>query len=249
MRRFVPLLVLATVVAGCGTRASEQDAAAVAAPAAAPPAATQAAAPIGENLTGKVLEHIPAPPYVYLRLQTANGEVWAAVSDAPVQVGTEVTVYQSMRMTQFASKSLQRTFDEIYFGSLSAPGAVAAGNPHASVAQPTATAVDKVDKATGADARSVEETWSQGAALAGKSVTVRGKVVKYNPGVMGRNWMHLQDGSGDAAKGTNDLTVTSMDEVAMGDVVTITGTVAVDKDFGAGYRYPIIVEEAKVVKQ
>jgi hypothetical protein len=249
MRRIVPVLVLATVIAGCGTKASEQ-AAAPAAPPAQPAAAEPAAAPIGESISGKVLEHIPAPPYVYLRLQTAKGEIWAAVSDAPVEVGAEVTVYQSMKMEAFASKTLGRTFEEIYFGSLTAPGApVSAGNPHAAVAQPTATAVDKVEKASGADARSVEETWSEGAALAGKTVTVRGKVVKYNPGVMGKNWIHIQDGSGDAAKGTNDLTVTSMDEVAKGDIITITGTVSVDKDFGAGYRYPIIVEEAKVVKQ
>ncbi len=246
MRRIAPILVIASVIAGCSTHASDSSTTAAAQPAAAAPAT----APIGENLSGTVLEQIPAPPYVYLRLQTARGEIWAAVSNAPVEVGAEVTVYQAMRMSQFASKSLQRTFDEIYFGSLTAPGApVSAGNPHAAVAQPTATAVDKVEKASGADARSVEETWSEGAALAGKTVTVRGKVVKYNPGVMGKNWIHIQDGSGDAAKGTNDLTVTSMDEAALGDIVTITGTVSVDKDFGAGYRYPIIVEEAKVVKQ
>jgi hypothetical protein len=246
MRRIAPILVLATVIAGCSSNASDSSTTAAAQPAPTAPAT----APIGENLSGKVLESIPAPPYIYLRLQTARGEVWAAVSDAPVEVGAEVTVYQSMKMEAFASKTLGRTFEEIYFGSLTAPGApVSAGNPHAAVAQPTATAVEKIDKASGADARSVEETWADGAALAGKSVTVRGKVVKYNPGVMGKNWIHIQDGSGDPAKGTNDLTVTSMDEVAKGDIVTITGTVSVDKDFGAGYRYPIIVEEAKVVKQ
>jgi hypothetical protein len=250
MRSTISLFVLAAAMAGCGSKASDPQAAPAASPA--PAAPTTVAAPVsapGENLSGTVLEAIPAPPYVYLRLQTSKGEIWAAVSDAPVEVGAQVTVYRSMKMEAFVSKTLGRTFNEIYFGSLTAPGAaVDAGNPHAAVAQPTATAVDKVDKASGADARSVEETWAEGAALAGKSVTVRGKVVKYNPGVMGKNWFHLQDGSGDAGKGTNDLTVTSMDEVAMGDIVTISGTVYVDKDFGAGYRYPIIVEDAKVVK-
>jgi hypothetical protein len=244
MRRAVSPLVLATFLAACGSNASEPGTAA-AAPAA-PQPATPTSAPMGENLAGRVLEQIPAPPYVYLRLQTAQGEVWAAVSAAPVKVGAEVTVHQSMRMSQFASKTLGRTFDEIYFGSLSAPGAEASGNPHAALAQPAATRVDKVDKASSVDARTVEEIWSEGAGLAGQRISVRGKVVKYNPGVMGRNWVHLQDGSGDAGKGTNDLTVTTMDEVAVGDVVTIAGVVAVDKDFGAGYRYPIIVEEAAV---
>lgn len=243
MRRIIALLVLVTVFAAGRSPASEPGA----------PAAPQAApteAPVGGNLSGRVLEQIPAPPYLYLRLQTANGEAWAAVSMAPVEVGADVTVYQTMRMRQFASKSLQRTFEEIYFGSLTAPGAaVAAGNPHAGLAQPAATLAAKVDKAEGEGARTVEETWSGGAGLAGAVVRVRGRVVKYNPGVMGRNWMHLQDGSGDAGKGTHDLTVTTLDEAAVGDVVTITGTVAVDKDFGAGYRYPILVEEAKLIRE
>lgn len=247
MRRTVPLLVLAIFLAACGSHASEPSTAP--APAAAAPQAAPETAAMGANLAGRVLEQIPAPPYVYLRLQTANGEAWAAVSAAPVEVGQDVTIYQSMRMSQFASKTLGRTFDEIYFGSLTAPGAaVSAGNPHAALAQPTATSVEQVDKASGSGARTVAEVWSGGAGLAGQRIRVRGKVVKYNPGVMGRNWVHLQDGSGDAAKGTNDLTVTTLDEVAVGEIVTIAGTVQVDKDFGAGYRYPIIVEEAAVEK-
>lgn len=247
MRRMIPLVVLATFLAACGSNASEPG---TIAPAPAPAADAAPARALGEDLRGKVLEQIPAPPYLYLRLQTARGEVWAAVSAAQVEDGEEVTVYQSMRMSQFASKTLQRTFDEIYFGSLAVPGASAdGGNPHASLAQPTATSVAPVDKAAGADARTVAEAWSQGAGLAGQQVSVRGRVVKYNPGVMGMNWMHLQDGSGDAGKGTNDLTVTTLDEAAVGDVVTITGVVSVDRDFGAGYRYPIIVEDAKVARQ
>jgi hypothetical protein len=105
-----------------------------------------------------------------------------------------------------------------------------------------------VEKAAGADARTVEEAWAQLAALEGKAVTIRGTVVKFNGGVMGKNWIHLQDGSGDAAKGTNDITVTSMDEAAVGQTITVRGTVHTNKDFGAGYKYAIIVEEAKIVK-
>ena len=85
--------------------------------------------------------------------------------------------------------------------------------------------------------------------MRGESVTVRGQVVKVNNGIMGRNWLHLRDGSGDAAEGTHDLTVTSDETAAIGDVVTVTGTVAVDKDFGAGYRYDLIVEDAALVAE
>ena len=83
----------------------------------------------------------------------------------------------------------------------------------------------------------------------GKPVTVRGKVVKYNEQVMGKNWIHVQDGSGNAAQGTNDLTVTSRDAASIGETVTITGTVRTNKDFGSGYLYRVIVEDARVVKK
>ncbi len=109
--------------------------------------------------------------------------------------------------------------------------------------------IAKVDKAAGADAHTVAEIWAQKGGLKDKSVSIRGKVVKYNPGVMGKNWIHLQDGSGDPSKGTHDITVTSQDAVAKGDVVTAKGMVRVDKDFGSGYRYGMLVEDAKVVKK
>jgi len=256
MSRILSLVLLAAALTACGSNASDAPDAA-AAPAAAPvtaaaPATTVAAAPaMGGTITGSVLERLDAPPYAYLRIQTASGEIWAAVPATDIANGAEVTVYEPMLMSNFESKTLQRTFDSVYFGMLDAPGsgAAAGGNPHAAMAQPTKVDVGQVEKASGADARTIAEAWEQGAGLAGKTITVRGKVVKYNPGVMAKNWIHLQDGSGDVAKGTNDLTVTSLDEAAVGDTITITGTVAIDKDFGAGYRYPIIVEEAKVVKE
>ena len=107
----------------------------------------------------------------------------------------------------------------------------------------------KVDKATGADAHTVADVWAKKASLKEKTVSIRGKVVKYNPGVMGKNWLHLQDGSGDPLKSTHDITVTSQDPVAMGDVVTAKGLVRLDKDFGSGYTYGMLIEDAKVVKK
>jgi hypothetical protein len=93
----------------------------------------------------------------------------------------------------------------------------------------------------------VAEIWAGRSRLAGSTVTVRGRVVKFNPGIMGTNWLHLQDGSGTPANGTHDITVTTPANVKVGDVVTATGAVAVDQDFGAGYTYPVIIREAAVV--
>jgi len=257
MRGVLPLTLVVAVAFGCQSKKSD---AIVAAPTTGALPAAAAATP-GQGLSGKVLERIEASPYCYLRLQTARGEVWAAVPEAKIEKGTEVTIANPMLMNNFESKTLNRTFAEVFFGTLApaggaapaAPAGMAApmGAPQAQSGAPVVAkeAVGKVDKATGADAQTVAEVWAKKGNLKEKSVTIRGKVVKYNPGVMGKNWLHLQDGSGDAAKGTHDITVTSQDQATKGDVVTVKGVVRTDKDFGAGYTYAIIVEDAKVTKK
>jgi hypothetical protein len=90
----------------------------------------------------------------------------------------------------------------------------------------------------------VAALWKGRATLAGKRVTVRGKVVKFNGGILGVNWIHIQDGTGRAADGSNDITVTSDMTATVGDVVTVTGIVGLNKDLGSGYSYPVIIERA-----
>jgi hypothetical protein len=226
------------------------------------------------TVRGKVLERIDAAPYSYLRLATATGEVWTAVPQTSVGNGSDVAIEGAMPMDGFESKSLKRKFDKIYFGQLgggtpgpSGPAAAAApasapkgamleaippgvAAAHAAAAAGPSAAVGdvKVPKAEGADARTVAEVWTQKAALKEKRVAVRGKVVKFSAGIMGRNWVHLRDGSGSQGKGDNDITVTTRDNAEVGEVVVARGTVRLDKDFGAGYAYPVIIEDAKVAK-
>ncbi|MBK8571852.1 MAG: nucleotide-binding protein [Holophagaceae bacterium] len=255
MRGALPLSLLLAATLGCQSKKSD---AVVAAPTTGAPMSGEPAQ--AQGLTGKVLERIDAAPYSYLRLQTARGEVWAAVPEAKLEKGAEVTIASPMLMNNFESKTLNRTFAEIFFGNLAPAGGAQAAMPaHAGAPQgqpaaaPGAPVVPKeavkVDKASGADARTVAEVWAQKGGLKEKSVTIRGQVVKYNPGVMGKNWIHLQDGSGEASKGNHDITVTSQDPAAKGDIVTVKGIVRQDKDFGAGYVYALIVEDAKVVKK
>jgi hypothetical protein len=185
-----------------------------------------------------------------------------------------------MPMDGFESKTLNRKFDKIYFGTLGGQGGAQAAAPtgmppagmpppgaepgqvppggmppggmaaqHAAAAAGPADVGDvKVPKATGANAKTVAEIHAQKAQLKEKKVTVRGKVVKSNSGIMGKNWIHVRDGSGSADKGDNDITVTSEQTAAVGEVVVITGVVRTDKDFGAGYSYPVIIEEAVYTK-
>jgi hypothetical protein len=127
------------------------------------------------------------------------------------------------------------------------PAQMAAQHQAAATGGPSDIKVEKVGKATGADARTVEEVWTQREKLKGKAVAVRGQVVKFTP-VMGKNFLHVRDGSGSADKKTNDVTVTTADNAAVGDVVVVKGTIALDKDFGSGYAYPVMIEDAKVTK-
>jgi hypothetical protein len=86
------------------------------------------------------------------------------------------------------------------------------------------------------------------AALKDKTVTIRGQVVKVNSGILGKNWVHLQDGSGSAASGTNDILVTTTDTAAVGDVINASGTVRTDVNVGPGYAYAVLVDDAKIRK-
>lgn len=259
MRRLSAVLLVAVAVAGC--KKSEPPAAA---PQQAAAPGAEAGAPQGTTLKGKVLERLDAPPYSYLKLSVGKEEMWAAVPKAETEKGKEVTVVNAMPMNGFESKTLNRKFDVVFFGTLE--GAAPAGGEakpapsmdpspsnmaaqHANVGKgPAADVGDvKVDKASGADARTVAEVYAQKGQLKDKQVTIRGKVVKYNAGIMGKNWLHIRDGSGKADK-DNDLTVTSQDVAKVGDVVVVKGAVRIDKDFGAGYAYPVIVEDAKLSK-
>lgn len=106
----------------------------------------------------------------------------------------------------------------------------------------------KVEKAAGENSYTVEEVFSMAAELQDKNIRVRGKVVKVSPHIMGRNWIHLQDGTGDPMNNTHDLVVTTDETVASDDVIIVEGKLAADKDFGAGYKYSAILEEAKITK-
>lgn len=197
-------------------------------------------------LTGTVLEVKEVESYTYLRLKTASGEVWAAVTKAAVKTGDDVTLGKVSVMTNFESKSLNKTFPTIYFGSLAGgSSALPAGHPAAAAPAPADL---RVAKAAGANARTVAEIIDQGAKLKDKPVTVRGQVVKYNPGIMGKNWLHLRDGTGSEAGNNNDILVTTLHEARLGDVVTVKGIVRANKDFGGGYAYKVLVEDATLQK-
>jgi hypothetical protein len=260
----IVLFVVGSFVAGaaCSKQAEPPAAAANAGPAVVP--ASQSATPGGmpqaaapgtvETITGEVAETMDASNYTYLRVKSARGDVWVATAKMPVKVGEKVVVPLESEMRDFHSASLKRDFAVIYFVTgisregepAPPPMAVGHGMSGAPAAPQTPVKVEPVAPPAGGS--SIADAWANRAKLAGKTVTVRGTVVKFNGGILDRNWLHLQDGSGKAADGTNDLTVTTDAVAKVGDVITVTGTVAVDKDFGSGYAYALMLEKAKIGK-
>ena len=229
--------------------------------AAAAGAAPPAAAPSAASVKGQVLEVRDVDAYTYLRLKTKDGEQWAAVSKAPVKQGAEVTIENAAVMKNFESKTLNRKFDTIVFGSLAGAAAtpVAAdgappaagkdlGAMHSGIAKTVDAGDVKVAKASGADARTVAEIVGKRGELKNKPVVVRAKVVKFTPAILGKNWIHVRDGTGTEADGTNDVLVTSQAETKVGDVVLVKGIVRTDVDLGSGYAYRVLVEEATLSK-
>jgi len=227
-------------------------------------------------IEGKVIGTLEAASYSYLQLKTKTGEIWAAVPKSQVKIGSEVKIENPMTMDGFESKTLKRKFERIVFGTLSGsdaggsarrqsahgpgpgpgpgPGMMTGSHGMKPVGGPVNLSEYKVSKAQGEDALTIAELFASKSALAassaskGKKISVRGKVVKYSPGIMGRNWLHIRDGSGKVSDNNFDLTVSTVDQAKVGDVVLVKGTAKADRDIGAGYFYPVLIEDAKLEK-
>jgi len=232
---------------------------------------TTAPAAAASSVSGKVVETMTTAGYTYVLVDTGSKQVWAAAVQFEVKVGDSVSFAGGDPMPNYHSKSLNRDFDLVYFtGGITVNGSGSGANvatpklppghpPLGGAATPAlppghppltgSAAGPKVDltgikKAAGG--KTIQEIFAAQARLAGKPVVVRGKVVKYNPEIMGKNWLHIQDGSGSAGKNDNDLTVTTSTPAKVGDTVLVTGNVTTNKDFGAGYKYTVILDDAKV---
>lgn len=207
------------------------------------------------QFSGKVVESMNAAGYTYVLVDTGSKKVWAAAPQFPVKKGDSVSVSESMPMEHYHSKTLNRDFDLVYFtGSVAVNGSQsgAGGNlnelPKGHPPLGTASTPSKVDFSglkPAKGGKTVAAICQNREKLKGQEVTVRGKVVKFNANILGRNWLHIRDGSG--TEGSNDLLVTSPATAKVGDTVLVTGKVATDKDFGAGYKYGVLLEDAKVV--
>jgi len=214
----------------------------------------------GDIIKGKVLKTMNSGGYTYLNVDTGRERLWVAIPETSVKTGETVSLVYNMEMRNFTSRTLKRQFDRIIFstgiigrppkahsqtagGMMSMPPAKVSGEP---VSFPKGL---HIEKAQGKNAYTIGEIYAKRQDLNGTTVQVAGYVVKALQGIMGKNWIHIQDGTGSSTDGTNDLAVTTKALVNTGDIVLARGKLFTDKDFGAGYRYKAIIEDAEVVKR
>jgi len=208
---------------------------------------------------GEALETMDSGGYTYVFMDTGQDQRWVAALETPVAVGDVVQTDQGMAMSGFTSNTLNRTFNVVYFvGSLqnlsggSQPMAQASGElpaGHPAVTGDAAAAAAAPDIEAFEQGKDIAYVYANKDDLAGSEITLRGRVVKYNPGILGWNFIHIQDGSGDAAAGDNDLIVTTKSNTEVGETVVLTGNIVLDKDFGAGYSYPVLIEDASITSE
>jgi hypothetical protein len=194
----------------------------------------------------EVEECLDASQYTYLRVSDDDIEYWIAVPKMQVENGEKLYFSKSMVMNNFQSKSLNRTFDKILFVDDISRTRPSAGNQRTSMIHPKIESMQNKDIKVEPlkDGKTIGQIYSEKDKIAGSKVRVRGKVIKFNSEIMNRNWIHLQDGT---SLGDNfDLIVTSSDPAEVGEVVIAEGTVALNKDFGSGYVYQVMIENAKI---
>ena len=198
----------------------------------------------------KVEEVKQGNTYTYLKVTENNEEYWIATAKGDFSEGAMLYYGQGLEMKDFKSNEVDQTFDRIFFVQSLSTEPMMAGNeqlpedPHNMRNRTAKVASISVEKSPGGI--TIAELYGAKDDYSGKKVVIRGQVTKFNSGIMGSNWAHIQDGSGEEKY---DLTVTTSETVKVGEVVTFEGTVSLNKDFGAGYKYEVLIEQAKLVSK
>lgn len=218
--------------------------------------------PTSEFTNVKVKEVEQVGSYTYLLVKAKGPEYWLAVPSMEVKPGETYHYQGGMLMTDFYSKDLDKTFEEVIFLEAIFSGTAGSGletkaksevmgqlDSHQSqgVDYENMVTIEKSDVQleVAEGTMTISELFSDPGAYEGKTIRVRGEVTKYNAAIMELNWVHLQDGT--EFEGKFDLTATSIESFEVGAVVTLEGILALNRDFGYGYSYEILLEKAIVV--
>jgi hypothetical protein len=193
-----------------------------------------------------VSEVLQTSSYTYLKLKEGDKEYWAAVTAMDAKPGQTYYYLKSMEMDNFKSRELNRTFESIYFIDNLSEKPLTAKKPETLKTQGR----QMVNRAENLKVEPAEGGITIAALMGnksqydGKTIKIRGKVMKFSPQIMNKNWVHLQDGT--EASGEYDLVITTNDQVKEGEVAVFEGKIVLNKDFGYGYKYDVLMEDAKI---
>ncbi|WP_430971934.1 GW dipeptide domain-containing protein [Sunxiuqinia rutila] len=197
----------------------------------------------------EVKEVIQTDSYTYLKVSENREDFWIAVSRQEAKVGEKYYYASALEMKDFESKALGRVFDSIFFVQKLSKDPIQKSAPVASKKEPLGKAIESFDSNIEVEPAeggvTIGELYASKGNYEGKRVRVKGKVVKVNKNIMSRNWIHIQDGTKHGED--YDLTITSDQMAEVGQEHTFEGVVTLNKDFGAGYFYELIMEEGQLV--
>jgi len=198
----------------------------------------------------KVLEVLQASSYTYLKVRENDTEYWAAIAKSTSIMEDNIIYYdRALEMKNFKSEDLDRTFETILFiekisdKPLASPHGMSAQSPMQKKPVEKDPSISVKPVAGGV---SIAELFANSNSYSGKLIKIRGRVIKVNSAIMGKNWVHLQDGS--EYNGQFDLTITTRAKVNIGDVVVFEGMIGLSRDFGFGYAYDVLMEEARLLE-
>lgn len=199
----------------------------------------------------EVKEVIQTSGYTYLNVSENSADRWVAATKMEAKPGEKYYYDDALEMNNFHSKELARTFETIYFlnkvssipfsmqNKINSMSSNHSGNTGSK--QKSEVSLEKEEGEI-----TIAQVFEKRSEFGNKQIKIRGIVVKVNKQVMGKNWIHLQDGTDD--NGNFDLTITSQDLPNKGDEATFQGTIILEKDFGAGYYYDVIMEDARMLQ-
>jgi hypothetical protein len=211
--------------------------------------AKQAEKPVPQGVHKVVIQEVlQTSSYTYLNVKEGSTTEWIAVPKMDAKTGETCYHTGGMVMTDFKSKELNRTFPKVLF--MNGVSMTPDGSEQKGIEMPTHTGKPKIDKKELNIEKvkggiTIGELFKQKESFSGKVVKIKGKVIKYNEGIMGKNWIHLQDGTSFGEE--FDLAITTSDVVKTGDVIILEGKISLNKDFGSGYFFKVIMEDAKLV--
>lgn len=188
-----------------------------------------------------VLEVLPTIRYVYIRVREEQDEFWIATIKRQVNLGATYFYQGGLLKTNFESREHKRVFDKMYLVSSIIEAEHSGHTGNQEIPTPLNESLGNVDVP---GSIKIADLVAEQGKYEGKVIQVSGECVKVNPNIMGRNWIHLRDGS----RNDFDLVITSDVQIPIGHRVTMTGKVVLNKDFGSGYQYSILLEEGKLVR-